>query len=97
MLIYTYIHFFSRPVLCPVYLLEFHPSLACTPSLIESIDESVRTTITMLTPKRQIQCIILEKLFFDYLKYEIDTWRPLGASYTAQIQKDVSFSMYNSV
>ncbi|CAH8579079.1 unnamed protein product [Schistosoma curassoni] len=83
----------DEPVLCPVYLLEFHPSLACTPSLIESIDESVRTTITMLTPKRQIQCIILEKLFFDYLKYEIDTWRPLGASYTAQIQKDL-FSPY---
>uniref|UniRef100_A0A5K4F3H5 Phosphodiesterase I n=2 Tax=Schistosoma mansoni TaxID=6183 RepID=A0A5K4F3H5_SCHMA len=83
----------DEPVLCPVYLLEFHPSLACTPSLIESMDESVRTTITMLTPKRQIQRIILEKLFFDYLKNEIDTWRPLGTSYTAQIQKDL-FSPY---
>ncbi|CAH8518140.1 unnamed protein product [Schistosoma turkestanicum] len=79
----------DEPVLGPVYLLEFHPSLACTPSLIESMDESVRTMITMLTPKHQIQRIILEKIFFDYLKYEIDTWRPLGISYSAQIQKDL--------
>ncbi|KAK4470711.1 hypothetical protein MN116_006239 [Schistosoma mekongi] len=79
----------DEPVLCPVYLLEFHPSLSCTPSLSEAIDESVRSTIIMLSPERQIERVRLEKLFFDNLKYEIDTWRSLGESYSAQIQKDL--------
>ncbi|CAH8574297.1 unnamed protein product [Heterobilharzia americana] len=83
----------DEPVLCPVHLLEFHPSLACTPSLIEGIDESVRIAFNIFTPESQIERVILEKNFFDYLKYEIDTLKPLGASYTAQIQRDL-FSSY---
>nr|CAH8857122.1 unnamed protein product [Trichobilharzia regenti] len=83
----------DEPVLCPIYLLEFHSSLACTPSIIEAIDESVLRAFNVLTPESQIERIKLEKRFFDYLKYEIDTLKPLGASYTAQIQRDL-FSSY---
>ncbi|KAF6772496.1 hypothetical protein AHF37_10233 [Paragonimus kellicotti] len=81
----------SRTLLTPVYLLEFHPSMSCTPSLAEAMDHSVRLLYELFTPTHPMQEIVLEKRFFDCLRYEVETLKPLGASYTAQLQRDVSF------
>ncbi|TPP55846.1 Coiled-coil domain-containing protein [Fasciola gigantica] len=79
--------------LTPVYVLEFHPSLACTPSLAEAMDHSVRLVYDLFTPAHPMQEIILEKRYYDFLRYEVDTLKPLGASYTPQLQRDL-FSSY---
>ncbi|VDP80019.1 unnamed protein product [Echinostoma caproni] len=77
-------------LLTPVYVLEFHPSLACTSSLAEAMDHSVRLVYDLFTPSHPMQEIILEKRFYDFLRYEVETLKPLGASYTPQLQRDVS-------
>ncbi|KAF7261912.1 hypothetical protein EG68_00732 [Paragonimus skrjabini miyazakii] len=83
----------DETLLTPVYLLEFHPSMSCTPNLAEAMDHSVRLLYELFTPAHPMQEIVLEKRFFDYLRYEVETLKPLGASYTAQLQRDV-FSSY---
>ncbi|KAA3672003.1 uncharacterized protein DEA37_0000353 [Paragonimus westermani] len=83
----------DETLLTPVYLLEFHPSMSCTPSLAEAMDHSVRLLYELFTPTYPMEEIVLEKRFFDYLRYEVETLKPLGGSYTAQLQRDL-FSSY---
>ncbi|CAH8539605.1 unnamed protein product [Dicrocoelium dendriticum] len=78
--------------LTPVHLLEFHPSLSCTPSLAEAMDCSVGLLYELFAPTQPMQEIVLDKRFFDFLRYEVENLKPLGASYTAQLQRDLEKS-----
>ncbi|GAA52786.1 coiled-coil domain-containing protein 162, partial [Clonorchis sinensis] len=83
----------DETLLTPVYLLEFHPSLSCAPSLAAAMDQSVQQLYELFTPNHPMQEIVLEKRFYDFLRYEVETLKPLGGSYTAQLQRDL-FSSY---
>lgn len=54
------------------------------------MDQAVQIVYDLATPTHQMNRIVLEKKFLDFLKLEVDTLKPLGGSYTPQLQRDVS-------
>ncbi|XP_033116530.1 uncharacterized protein LOC117116572, partial [Anneissia japonica] len=78
----------SRPALSHVYLLEFHPSLAIASRLPTAIKFAYNELTNAHLPKTVTEQIYMEKRLLEIANKEWVKLKPMGSSFTSQIQRD---------
>ena len=84
----------NKSVLKPVYMLEFHPSLALIGSVDAAIRKSLDELMHMYQPKTTLEKIELEMLFLETLQTLWKKKNSLTKSYSQQTDRDIFSDLF---
>ena len=84
----------NKSVVKPVYMLEFHPSLALIGSVDAAIRKSLDELMHMYQPKTTLEKIELEMLFLETLQTLWKKKNSLTKSYSQQTDRDIFSDLF---